>query len=297
MRTPLSRSQSITSGVGADASGTVKTVPALARIAFGLNRSVRGDAAMTASAPAPSALRITAPTLPGFSTASITTTSGSGGSSRPARSSDGIRATATTPSERSPNARISSDPLVDVDQRDRVPSRCRPGRPEHPAPPAVASQTYASSIADAGIDRAAKLATPVDERQTGSIALASISERSNGLDPGIGGTRELGRGRERHRGHDAAPADRAKAPSSRRRPSRVASVSSPVSTRPGGRRSAAARRLPRRPASRPAVCAVTRAKPSGARMLRHAIQEVRAGRLRVATRGRQCRAHTSAGRG
>ena len=55
-----------------------KTVPALARMAFGLNRSVRGDAAMTASRPAPSALRRTAPTLPGFSTPSTTTMSGVG---------------------------------------------------------------------------------------------------------------------------------------------------------------------------------------------------------------------------
>ena len=57
----------------------LKIVPRLARIAFGLKRSVRGSAAMTASAPAPSAVRRIAPRLPGFSTASTTTTSGSAG--------------------------------------------------------------------------------------------------------------------------------------------------------------------------------------------------------------------------
>ena len=58
-------------------------MPALARIAFGLNRSVRGDAATTASTAAPSALRSTAPRLPGFSTPSTTATNGSAGSASP----------------------------------------------------------------------------------------------------------------------------------------------------------------------------------------------------------------------
>ena len=60
------------------ATGTANTVPSEARIAFGLNRSVRGSATTTASAPAASAERRTAPRLPGFSTPSSTTTSGSG---------------------------------------------------------------------------------------------------------------------------------------------------------------------------------------------------------------------------
>ena len=109
---PRSLSQATTSSVGAAASGTVKTVPALARMTFGLNRSVRGDAAITASAPAPSALRRTAPTLPGFSTRSRTTMRGSDGRccSRSARAVDGIRATATSPSARSPKASLSGPP-------------------------------------------------------------------------------------------------------------------------------------------------------------------------------------------
>ena len=85
------------------ATGTAKIVPSDARIAFGLNRSVRGSAAMTASAPAPSALRSTAPRLPGFSTPSTTTTSGSAGSATGRRARcPGCATTATTPSARSP---------------------------------------------------------------------------------------------------------------------------------------------------------------------------------------------------
>src|SRR5690349_23826215 len=49
-----------------------KIVPREARTALGLKGSVRGSARMTASTPAPSALRSTAPRFPGFSTASRT---------------------------------------------------------------------------------------------------------------------------------------------------------------------------------------------------------------------------------
>ena len=87
------------------ASGTENTVPRLARIAFGFHGSVVGSATMTASTPAPSAERMTAPRLPGFSNASSTATSGSGGSRDPTASNDvsGVLATASSPSLRSPN--------------------------------------------------------------------------------------------------------------------------------------------------------------------------------------------------
>ena len=58
------------------ATGTVKIAPMLERIRLGLYISVRGSHTMTASAPAASALLRTAPRLPGFSTASSTTTRG-----------------------------------------------------------------------------------------------------------------------------------------------------------------------------------------------------------------------------
>ena len=123
---------------------------------------MRGDAAMTASAPAPSALRITAPTLPGFSTASITTTSGSGGSWRPARSVDGIRTTATTPSDRSPNAGPRA-PLVDANERD--PRLAMPSRTARASGPASRpSQTIRLFDRCPCSHGAAKLADAVDER-------------------------------------------------------------------------------------------------------------------------------------
>src|SRR5574344_2421141 len=56
--------------------GTVTIAPMEARMRLGLNRSVAGSQMMTASAPAASALRSTAPRLPGFSTLSRTAMSG-----------------------------------------------------------------------------------------------------------------------------------------------------------------------------------------------------------------------------
>ena len=79
-RTPRPRSQASTSGSDAEATGTVNTVPLLARTTLGLPQSVAGSAATTAVAPAASALRSTEPRLPGFSSPSTTTTSGSAGS-------------------------------------------------------------------------------------------------------------------------------------------------------------------------------------------------------------------------
>ena len=115
----------------------VKTVPALARIAFGLNRSVRGEAAMTASAPAPSALRSTAPRLPGFSTPSRTTTSGSAGrtsdsSAERGRADDRRRAPRPGRRRRAWRRRgLVRD--VDRGRCPRAAGRARPARPGRPA--------------------------------------------------------------------------------------------------------------------------------------------------------------------
>ena len=59
-----------------EATGTENTVPLLARTRLGLPQSVTGSAAMTASAPAASAVRSIAPRLPGFSTPWHSSTSG-----------------------------------------------------------------------------------------------------------------------------------------------------------------------------------------------------------------------------
>ena len=75
--------QARTSAEDAEATGTEKTVPLLARTTFGLPQSVAGSAAITAATPAASAVRRIAPRLPGFSTPSQTKTSGPApGSSR-----------------------------------------------------------------------------------------------------------------------------------------------------------------------------------------------------------------------
>ena len=98
-----------------------KIVPSDARIAFGLNRSVRGSAAITASAPAPSAVRSTAPRLPGFSTPSTTTTSGVVRQDEIGRAPGCGRPTiATIPSERSPKATLARTAGLDRDRRRAV---------------------------------------------------------------------------------------------------------------------------------------------------------------------------------
>ena len=105
---PVLVSQSSVAAVDAAAIGTRKIVPRLARMAFGLNRSVSGSAAIRPLAPAPSAVRRIAPRLPGFSTPSTTTTSGTPGVKRnDSRSVEPVRTIATIPSDRSPNANLA----------------------------------------------------------------------------------------------------------------------------------------------------------------------------------------------
>ena len=94
----------------------LKMVPRLARIALGLKGSVRGSASTTASNPAASALRSTAPTLPGFSTSSKMAISGFSGSFSAASVGRGISATASTPSERLPKANFSNTGSVTSDE-------------------------------------------------------------------------------------------------------------------------------------------------------------------------------------
>ena len=65
--------------------GIAKIAPRLARIALGLYKSDWLSARTTASTPAPSALRRTAPTFPGFSMPSSTAISGASPSEKSAR--------------------------------------------------------------------------------------------------------------------------------------------------------------------------------------------------------------------
>ena len=78
--------------------GTVNAAPTDERIRLGLKRSVRGSHTITASTPAASAERSTAPRLPGFSTLSSTTISGLSGSVSCSRLSSGVRTVAMMPS-------------------------------------------------------------------------------------------------------------------------------------------------------------------------------------------------------
>src|SRR5690606_20948376 len=43
---------------------------------------------------------------------------------------------------------------------------------------------------DAGIERPAELADPVDEREAAPVALASVAEAGRGTDPGVGAARQ-----------------------------------------------------------------------------------------------------------
>ncbi len=72
----------------------------------------------------------------------------------------------------------------------------------------------------AGVDRPPDLARAVEQRQARAITLAPLAQGRRGLDLWV---REAGQDRRggQHRGHDAPPGVRAKAPSSARRPSGV----------------------------------------------------------------------------
>src|SRR5262249_14308583 len=101
-----------TSAEVAEATGTEKTVPLLARTTFGLPQSVTGSAAITAAAPAASAVRRIAPRLPGFSTLSQTSTSGRGPGSSRLRPAGTAGTTASQPSGDSRYAILANTGLL-----------------------------------------------------------------------------------------------------------------------------------------------------------------------------------------
>src|SRR5262249_43714443 len=95
---PLAAIQVSTSALRADATGTEKTVPLLARTTFGLPQSVMGSAAMTAATPAAPGVRGTGPRLQGFSRPAQARISGLGPGSRWARLVSTAGTTASQPS-------------------------------------------------------------------------------------------------------------------------------------------------------------------------------------------------------
>ena len=139
---------------------------------------------MRAETPAPSALRRTAPTLPGFSTPSSTATSGSAGSAISSSVRCGISATPSTPSARRPNASFSNTgPLT---------ARISPPQPDRTDKSRCASGTLAEFFANehfhdprAGGDRPGQFPHAVDEDAPLPLAMLSIAEADGVLHPRI----------------------------------------------------------------------------------------------------------------
>ena len=239
----------------------MNTVPALARIAFGLNRSVRGEAATTASAPAPSALRRTAPTLPGFSTPSMTTTSGVVGEREvgEGRGRDAHHGQETLGALA--EGELGEDRLAGRLDRDAAIAQ----QVERGAGIGAGQQRLADERLDdvhPGIERTSHLAGAVDQGQAGPVALAAVAQGRRRLDTGVGEARQERRSGGHHRRHHAPPDDRANAPRVRVRPSAVDNSSGPASIAAAGRRSARPISSARRSSSKPAVWAVRRMNPS-----------------------------------
>ena len=219
---------------------------------------------MSASAPAPSALRSTAPTFPGFSTPSTTITSGSSGRVRSASRRLGARTTATRPSARSPKASFANAVSVVVVTGTRAAaSRSSAARASSPA--SNGSQTNASTTSTpASSARRSSRAPSTSVRPVDSRSRRSRS-RAADLIRGFDG---LARAGEDIGAHDA-PLPRAKEPSSRLAPDVASRPSSPTSTSSTTVDSHA----PRSPASIPSVWAVRSTHPLGDRRRRTSVEK------------------------
>ena len=142
---PWSASHACAVAASVTARGTENTVPKLARMALGFHGSLSGSATITASTPAPSAERTSAPRLPGFSTASTTATSGSSGSVSASSDTSGWTPTASNPSERSPKAiRPMSSALTATMLPPASVAACNARRASEPAWPSSSWDTNSS---------------------------------------------------------------------------------------------------------------------------------------------------------
>ena len=278
----------------------MKIVPSDARIAFGLNRSVRGSAAITASAPAPSAERRIAPRLPGFSTPSMTTTSGSSRgacrSSSPVRRrlddrDDPVRAVAERRRFRAPPARPRR--VVRADRRRRSAAAMRVRRP-------AAGPAQTKAVVDLGRrPRGPGAARGRHRPASGPVASRSRRSRSRtaALTRGfarlvIGPRRASSARRSSRRDHAGCPAERQPAPLRGRRDRR---------RRPSG---GAARLRTRRRAHRArsfgveaGVWAVSSTKASAVATAAHGVEQRRQRLGRAPSAPPAARAVASAGRG
>jgi hypothetical protein len=145
--------------------------------------------------------------LPGFSTPSTTTTSGSGGSSiASSRVEDGTIDEQASPPERQPREDLLAHGL----ER----GAGGPQRSEGGARVVTCEQRLAHEHVDdvdTGFQRAAELSRPIDERQARPVALAPLAQRDRGLDAWVREARQDRQGGGGHRRHHAPPDARAKA--------------------------------------------------------------------------------------
>ena len=269
--------------VGAAATGSAKIVPRLARIAFGLNRSVRGvggDHRVGAGAVGgPQDRAEVARLLDGLDDDDERRPAAS--AQRRRAPSTATRTTATTPSDRSPNASLAmtASRHVEVDARTRRQPAERRRAPRRVRTSGVADERL--DDLDAGVERPEQLAGPSTSVRPVVVALAPVAQPDRGLDPRVREARDAGRGSV------IAPMMRAYAPSRRcaplRRPhaqlARVDVRCAAAGTRPRARRRAG-------PARSPACARVRRTNAGRGRSAPRTRPAGPAGAPRGATTGR-----------
>ena len=193
MRTSWARSQARTSSLEAAATGSAKTVPALARMTLGLARSVRGEAAMTAvRAGAVGAAQDRADVARLLDAFEDDEQRVVGQGQRVRGPAPARRTTATRPSDRSPKASLRQDRRADPLDRAcprRPGRRARRGHPRRPrrrrgrTPRRPRRRRRAPGAARARRRRGSGRSRP----------FAALAQGDGGLDPRVGRARDDGR--------------------------------------------------------------------------------------------------------
>ena len=146
---------------------------------------MRGEAAITASAPAPSALRRTAPRLPGFSTPSMTTSSGSPGKAQV------IEVERRRPDDRDePLGAVAEGQLGERrlgrrGSRHAARSRARRAPPARPRPRAAARRRTTSTTSTPASSARRSSRAPSTRVRPRRVALAPVAQARGGLDPRV----------------------------------------------------------------------------------------------------------------
>ena len=155
----------------------MKIVPALARMAFGLNRSVRGDAATTAStAGAIGAAQDRAEVARLLDALDDRDERIGRQRQAPSGRATGSATTATSPSARSPKASFAKTAsLVGWTTTPPAAQPVEGGARVGPGQERLADEHL--DDLDAGVDRSPDLARAVDQGQPGPVALAPVAQR------------------------------------------------------------------------------------------------------------------------